>query len=109
MSGHYVFVVSTSKKGLLHLLGSLLGCVKNKSKSRSSTNLLKLKNLVEIGVVNLQVTNNSTGNLTDDVRKDLTISGSRKVPTIKMCNFSLTGMSFHVFLNLILSFLEKML
>lgn len=107
MSGHYVFVVSMSKKKLLHLLGSLLGCVKNKS--RSSKNLLKLKNLVEIGVVNLQVTNNSTGNLTDDVGKDLTISGSRKVPTIKMCNFSLTGMSFHIFLNLILSFLKKML
>ena len=107
MSGHYVFLVSMSKKKLLHLLGSLLGCVKNKS--RSSKNLLKLKNLVEIGVVNLQVTNNSTGNLTDDVGKDLTISGSRKVPTIKMCNFSLTGMSFHIFLNLILSFLKKML
>lgn len=107
MSGHYVFVVSMSKKKLLHLLGSLLGCVKNKS--RSSKNLLKLKNLVEIGVVNLQVTNNSTGNLTDDVGKDLTISGSRKVPTIKIYNFSLTGMSFHVFLNLILSCSKKML
>ena len=43
-----------SAKGyLLHLHGRLSGFVKNKSKSRLLTNLLKLKNLVDTGGVSL--------------------------------------------------------
>ena len=41
------------------------------------TNLLKLKNLVNIGGVSLKVTI-GIRNLTDDEGRDLTISGSRK-------------------------------
>ena len=41
------------KGELLHLYGTLYGFVKNKSKSRLLTNLLKLKNLVDIGGVYL--------------------------------------------------------
>ena len=41
------------KGKLLHLHARLSGFVKNKSKSRLLTNLLKLKNLVDIGGVSL--------------------------------------------------------
>ena len=41
----------STKGQLLHLHGRLSGFVKNKSKSRLLTNLLKLKNLVDIGGV----------------------------------------------------------
>ena len=41
------------KGELLHLHDRLSGCVKNKSKSRLLTNLLKLKNLVHISGVSL--------------------------------------------------------
>ena len=43
----------STKGELLHLHGSLTGFVKNKSKSRLLTNLLTLKNLVDIGGVSL--------------------------------------------------------
>ena len=43
----------TTKGELLHLHARLSGFVKNKSKSRLLTNLLKLKNLVDIGGVSL--------------------------------------------------------
>ena len=39
----------STKGELLHLHGRLSGFVRNKSKSRLSTNLLKLKNLLDIG------------------------------------------------------------
>ena len=42
----------SAKGELLHLHGRLSGFVKNKSKSRLLTNLLKLKNFVDIGGVN---------------------------------------------------------
>ena len=41
----------STKRELLHLHGRLSGFVKNKYKSRLLTNLLKLKNLVDIGGV----------------------------------------------------------
>ena len=43
----------STKEELLHLHGRLSGFVKNKFKSRLLTNLLKLKNLVDIGGVSL--------------------------------------------------------
>ena len=43
----------STKGELLHFHGRLSGFVKNKSKSRLFTNLLKLKNLVDIGGVSL--------------------------------------------------------
>ena len=43
----------SAKGELLHLHGRLSGFVKNKSKSRLLANLLKLKNLVDIGGVSL--------------------------------------------------------
>ena len=68
----------SAKGKLLNLHGRLPGFVKNKLKSRLMANLLKLKNLVDIGGVSLQVTI-YLGNLTDDEGRDLTISGSRKI------------------------------
>ena len=44
---------SSTKGKLLHLHARLSGFVKNKFKSRLLTNLLKLKNLVDIGGVSL--------------------------------------------------------
>ena len=41
----------SAKGELLHLHGRLSGFVKNKSKSRLLTNLLKLKNFVDLGGV----------------------------------------------------------
>ena len=66
---------------LLYLHGTLSGFVNNQSKSRLLGNLLNLKNLVDIGGVSFQVTI-STGNLTDILGGELTISGSRKVRAI---------------------------
>ena len=66
---------------LLYLHGRLSRFVNNQSKSRLLANLLNLKNLVDIGGVSFQVTI-STGNLTDIVGGELTISGSRKVRAI---------------------------
>ena len=43
----------STKGELLHFYGRLSGFTKNKSKSRVLTNLLKLKNLVDIGGVSL--------------------------------------------------------
>ena len=43
----------SAKGELLHLHSRLSGFLKNKSKSRLLTNLLKLKNLVDIGGVSL--------------------------------------------------------
>ena len=43
----------SAKRELLHLDGRLSGFVKSKSKSRLLTNLLKLKNVVDIGGVSL--------------------------------------------------------
>ena len=43
----------STKGELLHFYGRLSGFTKNKSKSRLLTNLLKLKNLVDIGGVRL--------------------------------------------------------
>ena len=43
----------STKVELLHMHGRLFGFVKNKCKSRLLTNLLKLKNLVDIGGVSL--------------------------------------------------------
>ena len=43
----------STKGELLHLHGRLSGFVKNKSKSRLLTNMLKLKNLVDVGAVSL--------------------------------------------------------
>ena len=66
---------------LLYLHGRLSGFVNNQSKSRLLTNLLNLKNLIDIGRVSFQVTI-SSGNLTDILGVELTISGSRKVRAI---------------------------
>ena len=77
-----IYLWYLSAKGeLLHLHGRLSWFVKNKSKSRLLINLLKLKNSVDIGGVSLQVTI-SIGNLTDDERRDLTMSESRKIRAI---------------------------
>ena len=48
-----IYLCCLSAKGeLLHFYGRLSGFVKNKSKSRLLTNLLKMKNFVDIGGVN---------------------------------------------------------
>ena len=66
---------------MLHLLGRLPRSVKSKSTSRILTNLLKLKNLVDMGGVSFEVAI-GIGNLTNDVGRDFTISGSSKIRVI---------------------------
>ena len=63
---------------MLHLLGRLPESVKSKS---ILTNLLKLKNLVDMGGVSFEVAI-GIGNLTNDVGRDFTISGSSKIRVI---------------------------
>ena len=77
-----IYLGYLSTKGeLLHLNGRLFGFVKNKSKSRFLKNLLKLKNLLDIGGVSLEVTI-GIGILTDNEGRDLIMCGSRKARAI---------------------------
>ena len=71
----------STKGEFLHFHGRLSGFAKNKSKSRLLTTFLKLKNLKDICAVSLSVIM-GIGNLTNNERTDLTVSGSRKIPAI---------------------------
>ena len=80
---------SLSAKGeLLHLYGKASGFPRNTSKSKLLANLLKLKNLKDKGGASLLVTI-AIENFIDDVGRDLTISGSRKMPAIFINSISL--------------------
>ena len=67
-----MFAVSVSKNSAITFVQYTSVSAKNKSKYRSLKNLLKLKNLVDIGGVSLSVTI-GLENFTDDVGGGLTI------------------------------------
>ena len=83
-----MFMVSISARRVLTIpwqfLHTLYGFVKNASKSRLLTNSLKLKNVVDKDGVKLLVTIGFRKLMMyeDDVRRDLTISGSHKIQDI---------------------------
>ena len=81
-----MFTVSVSKNSAITFAQYTSVFAKNKSKYRSLKNLLKLKNLVDIGGVSLSVTI-GLENFTDDVGGDLTISGICKMWAISI-NFA---------------------
>ena len=78
----------SAKEEFFQLYGKAFGFLRNTFKPRLLTNLLKLKNLEDKGGDSLQVTI-GIANFIDDVGRDLTISGSRKMRAIFINSISL--------------------